>query len=64
MSNTDNEDAYKYIATENLEPLENPEKEFKRCTNLMLSSEDWSVQFEGCNILRQVCKHSSSIVLQ
>lgn len=30
----------------------------------MLTSEDWSIQFEGCNIIRRVCKHHQSLVLQ
>ena len=30
----------------------------------MLSSDDWSVAFEGCNIVRRLCKHHSSILVQ
>ena len=30
----------------------------------MLSSDDWATAFEGCNIVRRLCKHHSSILVQ
>eukprot|EP00347_Sterkiella_histriomuscorum_P009023 403342823 len=54
----------KYIETEDLEPLNNPEKDFKKALNTMLRSDNWSVVFEGCCIIRKICKHHSSIIVQ
>ena len=48
-----------YVPYENLEALENAEAQFKRCISKGqgIHSADWTVQFEGCNVIRQVCKH-------
>lgn len=54
----------KYLATEDLEPLDNPEKELKKALNSMLSSDDWLIAFEGCCIVRRICKHHSSLIVQ
>ncbi len=39
--------------------VEKPEKEFKKCLSKGqgIYSNDWIKQFEGCQIIRQVCKH-------
>lgn len=52
--------------TEDLEPLDNPELDFKRAIILLNSSEEssWIGQFDGCNTLRRLSKHHSSILLQ
>jgi hypothetical protein len=49
-----------------LEPLKKPEKDFKKSTakNQGICSEDWFEQFEACNIIRRVCKHHQSLILQ
>jgi hypothetical protein len=33
----------KYTSSDELEPLGNPEKEFKKCINLMIKSTNWNV---------------------
>lgn len=55
-----------YVATEDLEPLKKPEKEFKKSTTKKqgIWSDDWFEQFEACNIIRRVCKHHQSLILQ
>mmetsp|Transcript_12270 Transcript_12270/g.19023 ORF Transcript_12270/g.19023 Transcript_12270/m.19023 type:complete len:201 (-) Transcript_12270:854-1456(-) len=55
-----------YVAMEDLEPLKNPEKEFRKSTgkNLGIHSQDWAEQFEACNIIRRVCKHHQTLILQ
>ena len=54
-----------YVATEDLEPLQRPEKEFKKAigSNQGINHEDWSEQFEACNIVRRVSKHHQSLIL-
>lgn len=52
-----------YINSEDLEPLKNPEKEFKKSTK-DVKKEDWFEQFEACNIIRRVCRHHQSLILQ
>ena len=48
-----------YAQLEELEALEKPEKDFKKCLSKGqgIYSNDWIKQFEGCQIIRQVCKH-------
>ena len=43
-----------YIETKDLEPLEKPEKEFKKtfAKGQGIFSKDWFVQFEACNVIR------------
>lgn len=57
------DDASKYAPSDDLLPIENPEKEYKKCLNLMISSDEWAVQFEACTIIRRICKHHQSLVL-
>lgn len=30
----------------------------------MLGKDEWSVQFEACNVVRRICKHHQSIIIQ
>lgn len=56
-----------YTALEDLEPLEKPEKEFKKVISKghgIFHLTDWLVQFEGCDVIRRVCKHHQSLILQ
>jgi hypothetical protein len=60
------EDAPKYIATEDLEPLENADKEFRKAIQQLGSADEssnWNYQFEACNTIRRLCKHHSSLLL-
>ena len=53
---------YKYLAATELEPLVNKELEWKLCVG-DIKSDNWSRQFEACNILRRVCKfHIKDII--
>lgn len=54
-----------YVSFEQLEPLEKPEKEFKKCISKGqgIHSQDWTMQFEACNVIRRVCKHHQSLIL-
>jgi hypothetical protein len=55
-----------YVESDQLEPLDKPEKEYKKSLskNQGIYSEDWFDQFEACNVIRRVCKHHQSIILQ
>lgn len=53
MSGTSAEN--KYLSPSDLEPLVNPELEWKMCIN-DIKSDNWSRQFEACNSLRKMCK--------
>ncbi len=57
------EESLKYIETEDLEPLEHPEKDFKKCIAQLASSKEWSILFDACTIVRKVCKHHSHLIL-
>lgn len=52
-----------YVNSEDLDPLTKPEKEFKKSL-VGVNSDDWFEQFEACNIIRRVCKHHQSLILQ
>lgn len=54
-----------YVAFEDLEPLDKPEKEFKKCIakGQGIYSKEWYTQFEACNVIRKVCKHHQSLIL-
>ena len=54
-----------YIPFEDLEPLDKPEMELKKCLKKGhgIHSGDWSAQFEACNVIRSVCKHHQSLIL-
>jgi len=43
-----------YVQTEDLEAIENPEKEYRKCINSKqgIHSHDWADQFEACNVIR------------
>jgi len=56
--------ASKYIKSDELEPLENPEQEFKRQVVILQKSSDWSQQFEACNQVRRISKHHPAAILQ
>ena len=55
-----------YVMSEDLEPLEQPERDFKKCmlVGQGIFSMDWVSQFESCNIIRQICRHHHGIILQ
>mmetsp|Transcript_13921 Transcript_13921/g.10040 ORF Transcript_13921/g.10040 Transcript_13921/m.10040 type:complete len:131 (+) Transcript_13921:206-598(+) len=48
-------DGTKYTPSSELEPLLNPEMEWKMFL-ADIKSDNWSRQFEACNALRKVCK--------
>jgi len=54
-----------YIKTEDLEEIDNPEKEYRKCiaNGQGIFSTEWFDQFESCNVIRQVCKYQSSIII-
>lgn len=53
----------KYMHTDELEPLVNPELEWKLCLS-DIKSDNWSRQFEACIVLRRVCKyHQKELIL-
>lgn len=45
----------KYLTHSELEPLVNAQLEWKLCLS-DIRSDNWSRQFEACNIIRRVCK--------
>jgi hypothetical protein len=54
--------AKSYLTVNELEPLVNPELEWKLCLG-DIKSDNWSRQFEACNTLRKVCKfHAKDII--
>ena len=47
-----------YIDSEDLKPIDShQEKAFKEALNNLVTSADWNVQFDACNIVRRVCKY-------
>ena len=61
--NATNEGGKGYLSINELEPLVNPELEWKMFLG-DIKSDNWSRQFEACNVLRKVCKfHLKDIVL-
>ena len=56
----------KFIPLDDLEPLENPEKEFKKAMakNQGVYCSEWFEQFEACNIIRRVCKYHQKFIIQ
>lgn len=54
------------MQTDQLEPLEKPEKDYKKsiAKNQGIYSPDWFDQFDACNVIRRVCKHHQSLILQ
>jgi hypothetical protein len=61
-SGTNNEGGKGYLLINELEPLVNAELEWKMFLG-DIKSDNWSRQFEACNVLRKVCKfHLKDIV--
>lgn len=54
-----------YVPFEELEPLEKPGNDFKKCISKGngIHSSDWTQQFEACNVIRRVCKHHQSLIM-
>lgn len=54
-----------YISSDELEPLDHPEKEYKKISakGQGMHSNDWVEQFEACDVIRRVCKHHQSIII-
>jgi hypothetical protein len=55
------EDEGKYIATKDLTPLVNPDKQFKLVFKDLISS-DWQKQFDTCNTLRALAVHHKDLL--
>ena len=55
-----------YISSDDLEPLtgKNPDKVLQQALLDLVSSPDWNIQFEACNIVRRVCKFHQQLVVQ
>lgn len=50
--------AKKYVKYEELESVENPEKELKKCIGVFnQQNSDWNQQFDACNSIRRLSKH-------
>lgn len=57
----DSQQVGKYLAPDDLEPLVNPELEWKLCLG-DLKSDNWSRQFDACNTLRKVIKYHQNLI--
>ena len=49
------------LSTEDLEPLDAPAKEVRHCLQ-KLKSDDWSVMYEGIDVLRRLAKHNPDML--
>lgn len=58
------EEAAKYILSEDLEPLTEPERELKKAIQGLENQENWDLACLSCNTIRRAAKHHQSLLLQ